>query len=158
MIVQIDGVSADTLKGIESFIRDYTHNNFTVREMTYNTPIEDGKLVSVLPTLKVGDTVQISQSKYNNGVYVIEDLSGILDLVLYDEPMVKVTLVRYPESVKEGVRKLVEYSTKMADKVGIASESISRHSVSYQAQGTDSIGGYPSYLMAFLKPYMKARF
>ena len=43
-------------------------------------------------------------------------------------------------------------------KIGISSETLSRHSVSYAQPSSDSIGGYPSYLMSFLKPYMKARF
>ena len=44
-------------------------------------------------------------------------------------------------------------------KVGIASESISRHSVTYVDQtGTNTVMGYPVALMGFLKPYKKARF
>jgi hypothetical protein len=41
----------------------------------------------------------------------------------------------------------------------VASETISRHSVTYVDQtGENTIMGYPVALMGFLKPYIKARF
>ena len=145
-------------EGIEDFIRQYTNNNFIVKNVTFNTPSLNGKLDTVSPLFKVGDTVLISNSKFNDGVYVINDLDGILDKELFDDDNNKVTLVKYPPAVKLGVVKLLQYNAKMDDKVGISSESLSRHSVSYAQPSSDSIGGYPSHLMSFLKPYMKARF
>ena len=143
---------------IEDFIRQYTNNNFIIKNVTFNTPSLNGKLDSVSPLFKVGDTVLISNSKYNNGVYVINDLDGTLDKELFDDENNKVTLVKYPPAIKLGVVKLLQYNAKMDDKVGISSESLSRHSVSYAQPTSDSIGGYPSSLMSFLKPFMKARF
>ena len=145
-------------EGIEDFIRQYTNNNFIVKNVTFNTPSLNGKLDTVSPLFKVGDTVLISNSKYNNGVYVINDLDGTLDKELFDDDNNKVTLVKYPPAIKLGVIKLLQYNVKMDNKMGISSESISRHSVSYAQPSSDSIGGYPSSLMSFLKPYMKARF
>ena len=145
-------------EGIEDFIRQYTNNNFIVKNVTFNTPSLNGKLDTVSPLFKVGDTVLISNSKYNNGVYVINDLDGTLDKELFDDDNNKVTLVKYPPSIKLGVVKLLQYNAKMDSKVGISSESLSRHSVSYAQPTSDSIGGYPSSMMSFLKPYMKARF
>ena len=145
-------------EGIEDFIRQYTNNNFIVKNVTFNTPSMDGKLETVSPLSKVGDTVLISNSKYNNGVYVLNANDGTLDKELFDDEHNKITLVKYPPAVKLGVVKLLQYSVKMDDKVGISSESLSRHSVSYAQPSSDSIGGYPSHLMSFLKPYMKARF
>ena len=145
-------------EGIEDFIRQYTNNNFIVKNVTFNTPSLNSKLDTVSPLFKVGDTVLISKSKYNNGVYVINDLDGTLDKELFDDDNNKVTLVKYPPAIKLGVIKLLQYNAKMDSKMGIASESISRHSVSYAQPSSDSIGGYPSSLMSFLKPYMKARF
>ena len=144
-------------EGIEDFIRQYTNNNFTVKNVTFNTPSKDGKLETVSPLFNVGDTVLISNSKYNNGVYVLTAMDGTLDKELFDDDN-KVTLVKYPPAVKLGVIKLLQYNAKMDDKVGISSESLSRHSVSYAQPTSDSIGGYPSNLMSFLKPFMKARF
>ena len=145
-------------EGIEDFIRQYTNNNFTVKNVTFNTPSVDGKLETVSPLFKVGDTVLISNSKYNNGVYVLTANDGTLDKELFDDDNNKITLVKYPPSIKLGVVKLLQYNAKMDDKVGLSSESLSRHSVSYAQPSNDSIGGYPSSLMSFLKPYMKARF
>ena len=145
-------------RGIEDFIRKYTNNNFINKNVTYNTPSVDGKLNAVSPMFNIGDTVIISNSKYNNGLYVIQSLDGTLDKTLFDDDNNKVTLVKYPESVKLGVIKLLQYNAVMDGKMGIASESISRHSVSYSQPTSDAIGGYPSSLMSFLKPYVKARF
>ena len=145
-------------EGIEDFIRQYTNNNFTVKNVTFNTPSMDGKLETVSPLFKVGDTVLISNSKFNDGVYVINDLDGTLDKELFDDDNNKVTLVKYPPAVKLGVVKLLQYNAKMDDKVGISSESLSRHTVTYAQPSSDSIGGYPSSMMSFLKPYIKARF
>ena len=145
-------------EGIEDFIRQYTNNNFINRNITFNTPSKNGKLDTVLPPFKVGDTVLISNSTYNDGVYVIENMDGTLNKELFDSDNNKITLIKYPQSIKSGVIKLLQYDSKMNDKMGISSESISRHSVTYSQPQADSINGYPSYLMSFLKPYMKARF
>ena len=144
-------------EGIEDFIRQYTNNNFTVKNVTFNTPSMDGKLETVSPLFNVGDTVLISNSKYNNGVYVLTAMDGTLDKELFDDDN-KVTLVKYPPAVKLGVIKLLQYNAKMDSKVGISSESLSRHSVSYAQPSSDSVGGYPSSMMSFLKHYKKARF
>ena len=145
-------------EGIEDFIRQYTNNNFIVKNVTFNTPSLNSKLDTVSPLFKVGDTVLISNSKFNNGVYVINDLDGTLDKELFDDDNNKVTLVKYPPAIKLGVVKLLQYNAKMDSKLGISSESLSRHSVSYAQPTSDSIGGYPASMMSFLKPYMKARF
>lgn len=64
----------------------------------------------------------------------------------------------YPDDIKMGVVRLIEWDEKMRSKVGVQSESISRHSVTYQDQTSNTINGYPAHLMGFLRPYMKARF
>ena len=65
----------------------------------------------------------------------------------------------YPMDVKMGVVNLLKWDLDMRDKVGVASESISRHSVTYVDQtGANTVIGYPMALMGFLKPYKRARF
>ena len=65
----------------------------------------------------------------------------------------------YPMDVKMGVVNLMKWELDMRDKVGVASESISRHSVTYVDQtGINTVMDFPVSLMGFLKPYMKARF
>lgn len=65
----------------------------------------------------------------------------------------------YPPDVKLGLINLVKWDFANRDKLGISSETISRHSVSYSdiSEG-DYSGGYPKALTGFLQPYMKARF
>lgn len=68
-------------------------------------------------------------------------------------------VVVYPADIKIGVVNLLKWELGNRDKVGIASETISRHSVTYIDQtDTNTLMGYPASLMGFLKPYHKARF
>lgn len=65
----------------------------------------------------------------------------------------------YPMDVKMGVVNLMKWELDNRDKVGVQSETISRHSVTYfNMDGDNSVMGFPKALMGFLKPYMKARF
>lgn len=147
------------LNGIEDFIRAYTNNTFVVRGINIYTSSSNGKLDKVSPILSVGDTMSICKPEMNKGVYVLKDLDGTLDKSIFDADNNTVHLVKYPEAIKSGVVSMLQYNAKMDKKIGISSESLSRHSVSYaQNNGSDSIGGYPAYIMSFLKPYMKARF
>lgn len=67
--------------------------------------------------------------------------------------------VVYPPDIKIGVIGLMKWELTNRDKVGIASETISRHSVTYaDANGDSYLNGYPKALMSFLKGYRKARF
>ena len=69
------------------------------------------------------------------------------------------TKVVYPEDIKVGIINLLKYEVEMRDKVGIKSETISRHSVTYfDSDANNQVMGYPVSLLGFLKPYMKARF
>lgn len=65
----------------------------------------------------------------------------------------------YPPDVKMGAIEMLRWSTNNRDKAGIASETLSRHSVSYfDASESNYSAGFPVSLTGFLKPYMKARF
>lgn len=65
----------------------------------------------------------------------------------------------YPPDVKMGVVNMLQWDIENRGKVGIQSETISRHSVTYfNMDGDNSVMGYPKSLLGFLKPYMKARF
>lgn len=65
----------------------------------------------------------------------------------------------YPPDVVEGALALLNWDNGGRDNIGIASEGLSRHSVSYVAyDGNNTISGYPAALMGFLRPYYKARF
>ena len=66
---------------------------------------------------------------------------------------------QWPADIKMGVVKLMQHDLSgAARKAGIASETLSRHAVTYEARTADNTAmGYPIALTAFLKPYMRAR-
>lgn len=65
----------------------------------------------------------------------------------------------YPDAIVEGVINLMVWEFQNRSKVGIQSETLSRHSVTYFAQDANNqVMGYPTTLLGFLKPYIKARF
>lgn len=68
-------------------------------------------------------------------------------------------VINYPADVKMGVVNLVKWELKNRAKVGVESESISRHTVTYFKMDKDNTElSYPASMLGFLKPYMKARF
>ena len=66
----------------------------------------------------------------------------------------------WPPDIKMGVVKLIKYDmSRTSEKAGIASETLSRHAVTYETRTAENTAmGYPLALMGFLKPYMRARF
>lgn len=157
-----DKVLESELLALESSIRKYTNNNFQNVYFRYKVNASNSKLILNDSKFKVGDTIQISQSKFNDGLYIITNIENgsiTLDNDLYDEEEILVTKVVYPQDIKMGVVSLMKWILNNRDKVGIQSETISRHSVTYFNMDADnSIIGFPKSLIGFLKPYMKARF
>lgn len=151
------------LKAIEKAIRSHTHNNFQDRDCRRTADIVGGSLyVEALTPFEVGDTVQITESGLNKGLFTVvsvDDSSFTVEEDVKDEANVLVTKIHYPEDVVECAFNLLDWELKNRDKVGIQSETLSRHSVTYfNMDGDNSIMGYPKSLMGALKPYMKARF
>ncbi len=150
------------LEAIESLVRSYTNNNFQNRAMRIEAPVADGMLLGHSPYFKVGDTIQISQSKVNDGLYVITEITDTtiaVDKDLFDFPVNTVTKIIYPADVQKGVIDLMIWEKDNRQKVGIKTETLSRHSVTYYDQDANNqVMGYPISLLGFLKPYMKARF
>lgn len=150
------------LQAIETLIREYTNNNFQNTRVRAKTGLKTAGIPAGIEGLKVGDTIQISQSRFNNGLYTIEALEpGFiqLDKELTEEPQALITKIEYPADVVAGAVNLLNWELTQREKVGIQSESISRHSVTYfNMDGDNSVMGYPKSLMGFLIPYKKARF
>lgn len=68
-------------------------------------------------------------------------------------------VIEYPADIKMGVVSLIKWKLNNQDKTGVASETLSRWTVTYAgATGDDSTSGYPDSMMGFLRPYMRARF
>ena len=150
-----DVILEGKLQAAELMIRKYTNNNFQDRNRRFITGISDRAFTETYPYIKEGDTVQISESKLNNGLY----LFSAQNMGLMDEEHCMVTKVVYPMDVKMGVVNLLKWDLENRGKVGIQSETISRHAVTYfNLDGDNSTIGYPKSLIGFLKPYKKARF
>ena len=159
-----DSVLEAKLQALELLVRKYTNNNFQKRNIRQYADVSSNMIACNAMYFSVGDTVQISESTINEGIY---NVTGILenadclevDANLFIEANVLVTKVEYPMDVKLGVINMLKWDLENRDKVGIQSETISRHSVTYfNMDGDNSIMGYPKSLLGFLKPYMKARF
>jgi hypothetical protein len=152
------------LKAVEQTIRAYTNNNFQDRGCRVQAWINAGVIMSeALIPFDVGDTVQISESKRNNGLFTVEsvpdDLAFMVSEDVIDEDHVLVTKIVYPADVIDCCVNLLEWEHRNRAKVGIQSETLSRHSVTYFNMGAaDQVMGYPAALLGCLKAYRKARF
>ena len=152
-----------TLKlcAVENAIRAYTNNNFQNRFVRFTANSLGNRLLGTSDFLKVGDTVQISQSMVNDGLYTITEIGE--DFIRVDQELYKstnlITKVEYPADVRAGVLELLKWDIKNRPKTGVKSETLSRYSVTYFDQDANNqVMGYPVALLGFLKPYMKARF
>lgn len=150
------------LDAIEGIIRAYTNNPFQVRMARFDAPSAGSVLAGSSPYISAGDTVQISASGVNDGLYIVRkcaDGQTTLDRDLYDAPRNLVTKIEYPAPVKAVARNLLKWETENRDKVGIKAESLSRHDVTYYDQdASNTLMGYPISLLGGLAPYRKARF
>ena len=162
---EADTVLEAKLQALELLIRAYTNNNFQKRAFrAVAVAMSSGHqlMVNTPNPFKAGDTIQITESEMNAGlVNVRTSTNGKITVAeeLYDESGVVITKVVYPMDVKMGVANLMKWELDNRDKVGVASETISRHSVTYfNMDGDNSLMGYPKSLLGFLKPYQRARF
>ena len=160
-----DQVLEAKLQAIELLIRAYTNNNFQIRAFRAVAVSTDGHelLCNGTVPFRTGDTLQITESEFMpESLVTVESVSdGTITVKedLYEESGVVITKVKYPQDVKMGVVNLLKWELDKREKVGVASESISRHSVTYVDQtGENTVMGYPVALMGFLKAYKKARF
>lgn len=157
-----EAVLKKKLKAVELLIRAYTNNNFQNRFVRFEGKSNAMKVYGTSPFLKVGDTVQITKSGVNDGLYQVTELADTytgLDADLYEVPYNLITKVEYPDDIVQGVIDLMVWEVKNRQKVGIKSETLSRHSVSYYDQDANNqVMGYPVALLGFLQPYIKPRF
>ena len=148
------------LLAVEQTIRAYTHNNFQNRGVRVPADIAAGVFMSeYLIPFEVDDTVQVSCSKLNAGLYVVTEVGDEnfnVDGTPRDESDVLVTKVEYPADVVACAVNLMEWEINNRGKVGIQSETLSRHSVTYfNMDGANNAMGYPASLLGCLKPYRK---
>lgn len=148
------------LAAIEKTIRKYTNNEFKEFGCRTTADIVGSRFVcdAAMP-FKIGDTVQVSQSTFNDGLYVITSANDSYLTVaedVTDETKVLVTKVHYPEDVVDCALNLLEWDIKNRSKVGIKSETLSRHSVTYE-DSASMFNGYPKGILNSVTLYKKAR-
>lgn len=148
------------LKAVEQTIREYTNNNFQDRDYRRTADIVGGLfMVEALTPFDIGDTVQISETRLNKGLFTVataDDSTFTVEETVKDENDVLVTKVVYPADVIDCCVNLMEWEVNNRGKVGIKSETLSRHSVTYEDSATMFMG-YPASLLGCLKAYRKAR-
>lgn len=147
------------LESIESVIRAYTNNNFQQRAIRFVGESEGVRVYGNPLYFAEGDTVQIS-NPVNGGlytVYAVADEYLELDRPIMSVPDNMVTKVKYPADVVQCAVDLFKWHQSMGDKVGVKSETLSRHSVTYEDSATLFMG-YPVGILNGLNLYKKARF
>jgi hypothetical protein len=165
-LIDLDGWSDEKiemkLRSIEQTIRAYTNNNFQDRGYRCTADISGGSFVldSDVP-FAVGDTVQVSESDMNAGLFTVSYVGDATFAVAEntaDESAVLVTKITYPADVVDCCVNLLEWEKHNRAKVGVQSETLSRHSVTYFNQDANNqVMGYPVSLLGCLKAYRKAR-
>ena len=152
------------LKAIEKSIRNHTNNKFINPKIRAIGKIENNTIISSLTEfLELGDNIELTHC-LNNGPYTIKNIDGNIISVeeetkLLNANRMVVTKIIYPEDIQEGVINLLKWDIRLRNKVGIKSETISRHSITYfDMDKSNSLKGYPASLLGFLDDYIKARF
>lgn len=147
------------LNAIEAVIRAYTNNNFQQRGVRLRGQSDEMNVYGSTEYFSAGDTVQISCSPVNNGLYQVANVQP--DFLQLDKRLTAtdynlVTKVVYPADVVQCAVDLFKWKQNMGEKVGIKSETISRHSVTYEDSATLFMG-YPVGILNGLNLYKKAR-
>lgn len=147
------------LKAIEAVIRKYTNNNFQERGIRFVGHSSGTSVYGDPRYFTIGDTVQISASSVNDGLYQVvavgEDFLQV-DRFLFAANQNMVTKISYPADVIQCAVDLYKWKQSMGNKVGIKSETLSRHSVTYEDSATLFMG-YPIGILNGLSLYKKAR-
>lgn len=162
-------VTQDDLDGIEQAIRELTHNNFQNRNVRLRgfLKFEDNKIYyhGDETGFVKGKTIQASNSKYNDGLYLINEVKpdyieveGDVEFISSTVRDSMITLIQYPADVIAGVRKLLKYDKQMGNKMGIKSETISRWTRSFiDINSGESVNGYPAAYMKFIVNHRKMK-
>ena len=163
-----DSITQEDLDAFEVAFRSLTNNSFQNKHIRFKDIEFVGEnLIAVkdpIVGIKTGDTIEVNYSHYNDGLYVIESIDG-KQIKVQGTPFFvantggsMLTLVQYPADIARGIKKLIAYDKKMASKIGIKSESISRMSITYyDVNASENIDGYPASLLSFLTKYEKMR-
>lgn len=149
------------LLAVEQTIRAYTNNNFQNRDIRIQADIMAGVFMSEsLIPFSVDDTVQVSESRLNKGLFTVsaitDDTTFMVNEDTRDEETVLITKVDYPADVVDCCVNLMEWEVNNRGKVGIKSETLSRHSVTYE-DSASMFRGYPKGILSAVSHYRKVR-
>ena len=161
-------IDQDDLDAFEQSVRALTNNNFQNKNVRFeDITITAPNIINVfgeVEGLRVGDTLEVNYTAYNDGLYVVGTLSDDT-IAINGEPFISAnstkamaTLVDYPTDIKQGIKKLIKYDLDMVGKTGIKSRAVARMSETYyDVNANDNTEGYPSSLLSFLGKYEKMR-
>lgn len=171
---ETDEVLAARLSALELSIRRYTNNNFINRGYRIIADIRAGVFMSEsLIPFESGDTIMISHSDLQADwlctVDEVDDLSFTVLEDVADEDSVLLTKVYYPMDLKLGAVNILKWqlrneaaTTGNKAAMPVQSETLSRYSVTYAVDATESdidvTFGVPKKYLSFLKYFKKARF
>lgn len=156
------------LSAIETMVRNKTNNKFLDTRVRVNKHLFFNNGNTITGTnfkalgFRKGNTIDIDDSIQSNGVYEVleatETYIKVKEDIQEEECNCLITKVNYPSDIKLGVIKLLQYDNKMADKIGIKQETISRVSTTYyDVNSSESVEGYPAALLKFMNKYKKLR-
>lgn len=148
------------LKKIEYAIRSHTHNKFLSKSIRFNSAIENNTILFNTPYIKKNDTVLI-KNEFCNDIFTISEVAEnglkIKEDIINSKNNLIVKVI-YPFDVIEGALDVLEWDFTMRKKVGIKSETLSRHTTTYyDNDSNNTVNGYPVSVFGFLKSYIKAR-
>lgn len=136
-----ENITQNDLDAYEQMVRQITNNNFQNWRVRYlGFTITDEKTINLGTTpvgLRVGDTIQMSDSSYNDGLYTIKEISETFITCVEPNffngtfPTGFITKIEYPADIRYGVEGLIKWNKEMGAKMGIKSETIARMSVTY---------------------------
>lgn len=165
-------LTPEQIEFCENVVCSYTNNDFIKRFSKLECKSVGGLLGANNEFININDRIIIFKSgnfdennnlilddrnfgRYN--VIAVGENVMQLDKQIYNCDYNRVYKVVYPLDVLAGFEKLINYKDKRVD--GVASETISRHSKTYEARTKDNtFMGYPLTLLGFCEPYMRARF
>ena len=111
-----DSITQEDLDAFEVAFRSLTNNNFQNKHIRFKDIEFVGEnLIAVkdpIVGIKTGDTIEVNYSHYNDGLYVVEELTG-KQIKVQGTPFFvantggsMITLVQYPADVKAGLKKI----------------------------------------------------
>lgn len=161
-------VTQSDLDAFEQTVRQITNNNFQNVHIRFRDVVFNGDSIVLNDSplgLRVGDTIQISNSKVNDCLTTIKAITEKTLETDNEEPFFEgsfsgsfITKVEYPADIRMGIEELLRFKKSMGSKMGIKSESIARMSITYyDVNASDNIEGFPAAKFSFLNKYKKMR-